>query len=151
MTPEAANAISRSCEALVYRAAKYTDQRSWDELAALFAEQGKLVRPSDPANPIVGRAGIFASLLSRPPGTTRHLLSNVLVDAHSAESAHISSVVTLFSGPERSSPRPAKAEKVLIGNLEDDVVRTPAGWLFLCRGGSLALEWDGRSAGTLSV
>ena len=151
MTPEQSNAISRSCEALVYRAAKYTDQRSWEELAALFAEQGKLARPSDPANPIVGRAAILASLLSRPPGTTRHLLSNVLVDVHSAESAHISSVVTLFSGAARSPPLPAKVEKVLIGNLEDDVVLAPKGWVFLSRGGSLALDWDGRAAGTSSV
>jgi hypothetical protein len=151
VTPEHAGAISRSCEALVYRAAKYTDQRSWEELAALFAEQGKLARPSDPANPLVGRPAILASLLLRPPGTTRHLLNNVLVDVHSAETAHISSVVTLFSGPARSSPLPAKAEKVLIGNLEDDVVLAPTGWVFLSRGGSLALEWDGRAAGTLSV
>jgi len=143
--------IDRSCEQLVYRAARYTDQRSWEELAALFAEEGKLIRPSDPANPIVGRDRILASLRARPPGTTRHLLSNVLVDVQAADAAHISSVVTLFSGPARSPPLPAKAEKILIGNLEDDVVLTPAGWVFQCRGGSLALEWDGRAAGTFSV
>jgi len=150
VTPEEINTISRSCTELVYRAAKYTDLRSWEDLAALFAEQGKLVRPSDPANPLVGRDKILASMLSRPPGTTRHLVSNVLVDVRSAAAAHVSSVVTLFSGPARPR-RAAKVEKILIGNLEDDVVLSPAGWVFLRRDGSLALEWESRTAGTFSV
>ena len=59
VTSEDATIISRRCEELVYRAAKYTDQRSWEELASLFAEEGKLIRPSDPANPIVGRDRIL--------------------------------------------------------------------------------------------
>ena len=150
MTAAETDVIARSCEALVYRAAKYTDLRSWDDLAALFAEQGRLVRPSDRANPLVGRDKILASLRLRPAGTTRHLLNNILVDVHSATSAHISSVVTLFSGAARQSGA-AKVEKILIGNLEDDVVLGPAGWVFQCRDGSLALEWESRSAGTFSV
>jgi hypothetical protein len=132
----------RDLEQLVIRAAYLTDQRRWEELANLYCPEGVMVRPSDPDNPVVGREKILASLLGRAPATTRHLVSNMLVDPQSATEAHVSSLVTLYSGIAASGPRPATLRKISIGHFEDEVCLTPAGWAFRLRRGSMALEWQ---------
>ena len=134
--------IARACEQLVYRAARYTDFEQWDDLAALFAVEGRLVRPSAPTKPIVGRADILASLRARPSRTTRHVLNNIVVAVHSGTSAHISSIVTLYMSPVAGAVLPVKGQKILIGQFEDDVVHIDGEWAFALRGGSMALEFD---------
>ena len=143
MTSFDRDAIARACEQLLYRAALFTDRARWDELAALFAPNGKLVRPSDPTQPISGREAILASLRGRPARTTRHVLSNIRVDIHSPNSAHISSNVTLYTGLA-ADKGPVAGQKILVGNFEDDVVLVEGDWRFLLRDGSMALEFEVR-------
>jgi hypothetical protein len=138
------DAIARACERLVYRAALFTDRACWDELAALFAPDGKLLRPSDPTQPIKGRQAILASLRGRPARTTRHILSNILVDIHSANNAHISSTVTLYTGPAVDKG-PVAGQKILVGHFEDDVVLLDRDWQFVLRDGSMAIEFEVRA------
>jgi phosphonoacetaldehyde hydrolase len=135
-------AIARACEQLIYRAAHFTDFGRWDELAALYAEDGKLVRPSDPANPIVGRANILASLRARPLRTTRHVLSNITVELRSPTLAHVSSTVTLFLSSASPAKLPTKGQRILVGHFEDEVTLVNGAWAFLVRDGSMALEFD---------
>lgn len=134
-------AVSDPFEQLLFRAARYTDRRAWEELSLLFVEEGRLIRPSDPANPILGRASILASLCKRPPRTTRHLISNVIITQHSATTASISSLVTLFSGAEGTG-KVGRIEKMAIGNFDDEVLWCGDAWRFLERGGSISLESD---------
>ena len=140
MTDLASDASARACEELVYRAARLTDLARWDDLAALFLKDGKLTRPSDRANPVVGRSAILASLVARPSQTTRHVLSNVLVEFSSATTAHISSIVTLYVGAAGSLPTAGR--KVLIGHFEDDVTLVNGRWAFGVRDGTMALVYD---------
>jgi SnoaL-like domain len=142
MTPMDRDFITRECERLVLRAARLTDQAQWAELAELFAEDARLVRPSDPANPLVGRAAILDSMRARRPQTTRHLLTNLVVDVRSASAAHISSTVTLFAGPAPTNGLPVAGQKILVGNFEDDVVLMASGWAFERRDGSVTIEFD---------
>ncbi len=132
----------RDCEQLVYRAARLTDLGRWEELAAMYLKDGKLLRPSDPDNPIVGRQAILDSLRARPPRVTRHLLGNILVQATSATAAHVSSTVILFSGAATGEKLPVKGQKALVGHFEDDVVLAGDTWAFAVRQGSMVLEYD---------
>ena len=135
-------ALIRACEQLVIRAAHCTDSERWDELAGLYADDGRLVRPSDRANPIVGRAKILASLRARPSRTTRHALSNIVVEVRSPTTAHVSSTVTLFLSSVPSAVLPTKGQRILVGHFEDDVTLVNGAWAFLVRDGSMALEFD---------
>jgi SnoaL-like domain len=134
--------IAHECAQLVYRAARFTDAADWEQLAALFAEDGRLSRPSDPANPIVGRANILASLRARPARTSRHLVTNILVDISSATTAHLSSTVTLITGLAPTGAGPVKANKILVGSFEDDVILSVSRWRFARRDGAMVLEFE---------
>ena len=144
MTSIDRDSILQACERLLYRAAHLTDCARWDDLASLFAPDGKLSRPSDPQHPIMGRAAIIASLRSRPTRTTRHVLSNVMIDVHSPTSAHISSTVVLYTGPGPTEKLPVVGQKILIGHFEDDVAFIGQTWTFITRDGSMALEFEVR-------
>jgi hypothetical protein len=135
-------ALARECELLVYRAARFTDSGEWEGLASLFADDGVLLRPSAPTVPIIGRENIRQSLQARPTRTTRHLLTNVIVDIQSTSAAHISSAVVLFTGPASLNMLPVTGSKILVGNFEDDVALGAQGWQFVKRDGSMALDFD---------
>jgi hypothetical protein len=139
MDTDKIRAITVDCTQLVYRAMHHTDAARWEELVALYAENGKLTRPTEPDNPIVGRASILASLRARPPLTTRHLISNVVVDVQSDAAARITSTIVRFSGPVKTTS-PTRVEKILIGTFVDEVALIEGSWKFVSRGGSMGLE-----------
>jgi hypothetical protein len=139
MDADKIRAITIDCAQLVYRAMHHTDAARWEELTALYAENGRLARPTEPDNPIVGRANILASLRARPPLTTRHLISNVVVDVQSETAARITSTIVRFSGPVKTT-LPTKVEKILIGTFVDEVALIDRDWKFISRGGSMGLE-----------
>ena len=116
MDTDKIRAITIDCTQLVYRAMHHTDAGRWEELIALYAENGKLTRPTEPDSPIVGRANILASLRARPPLTTRHLISNVVVDVQSDTAARITSTIVRFSGPVKTTS-PTKVDRILIGDV----------------------------------
>jgi hypothetical protein len=120
----------QACRDLVVQAAAFTDGQDHAAFAALFAEEGVLVRPG--AQPLHGRAAIVASYASRPSGRlTRHLISNSLVTLESATQARATSAVLLWSGAmsDAAGPfgRPAHARQV-VGEFDDRFVHTPQGW-----------------------
>ena len=139
MDADKVRAITIDCTQLVYRAMHHTDAARWEDLIALYAENGKLARPTDPDNPIVGRVNILASLRARPPLTTRHLISNVVVEVQSETAAHITSTVVRFSGPVKTM-LPTRADKILVGTFVDEVALIDGEWRFVSRGGSMGLE-----------
>ncbi|GAA0747012.1 nuclear transport factor 2 family protein [Ideonella azotifigens] len=120
----------QACADLVVRGVSCIDARDHDGFAALFADDGVLVRPG--AEPLHGPAAIAASYRSRPSDRlTRHLITNTLVTLQTSSRAHGHSCVLLWSGLSSDEAglfgRPAQPRQVL-GEFEDDFVCTPSGW-----------------------
>lgn len=127
MTPEAIRAIEADCAKLVARYANLNDAARWAELANLYAEDGRMSRPTAPDDWITGRATILAAFLARPARTTRHICSNVVIDVIDTDHAIGESAMLLFTGD--GAPK--------VGSFHDRFVRTDAGWRFAERRGSL--------------
>lgn len=120
----------QACRSLVVQAALLTDAQDHEGFAALFTEDGVLLRPG--AQALQGRAAISDSYRARPAERiTRHLISNTHVVLESGTRARATSSVLLWSGlaNEADGPigRPAQARQV-VGEFEDRFVLTPDGW-----------------------
>ena len=127
MTADERRAIEHDCARLIALYANLNDEARWDEVAALYAEDGVMVRPTAPDAPTLGRAAILAAFKARPPRVTRHVCSNVVIDVDSETTAHGVSAMLLFTG----------AAAPLVGSFHDRFVRTADGWRFAERRGSL--------------
>lgn len=120
-------AIEADCARLIALYANLNDEARWDEVAALYAEDGVMVRPTAPDAPTVGREAILAAFKARPPRVTRHVCSNVVIDVESDDAARGVSAMLLFTG----------AAEPLVGSFHDRFVLTADGWRFAERRGSL--------------
>jgi hypothetical protein len=133
--------IIEACRALIYRYAYLNDERDFEALADLFTDDGIFYRPSAPDTALVGREAILRALNARPPGTTTfHLCSDVLVDVDSPQQARARSRILLLSGSRGADgghPEPATIKAPLPGTFRDELKRTPLGWKFARRMGSL--------------
>jgi len=126
--PEAERiAIEHACGRLVALYANLNDKAQWEELTRLYAEDGMMARPTEPDNPIVGRAQILAAFKARSPRQTRHLCSNVVITVVSTSEATGECAMALFT-PDN----PPK-----LGSFNDRFVRVGRQWLFAERRGSL--------------
>lgn len=138
------HAIERECEKLVIAFCNHNDARDYEALADLFTEDGVFARPSDPSNPIKGRANIRERFGAKPRELlTRHLVTNVLITVESREAARGVSYMTLFTGQEPEGaklPVPASST-VQIGAVKSRFVRTIHGWRIAEHIGSLALTY----------
>ena len=127
LSDDARRAIEADCARLVNLYANLNDAARWPEVAALYAEDGLMTRPTAPDAPVVGRAAILAAFTARAPRTTRHVCANIVIDVDSATAARGRSAMLLFTG----GPAP------LVGGFEDLFVLTDEGWRFAARRGSL--------------
>ncbi|GHC95165.1 nuclear transport factor 2 family protein [Novosphingobium pokkalii] len=130
MTDDERRAIEADCGRLIALYANLNDEARWDEAAALYAPDGLMTRPTAPDAPIVGREAILAAFKARPPRTTRHVCSNVVIEVESAREARGTSAMLLFTG----APAP------LVGSFHDRFVRTEEGWRFAERRGTLLFQ-----------
>ena len=134
--------IEHECAKLVIAFCNLNDARDYDALANLFTEDGVFARPTDPANPIKGRATIRERFNAKPKELlTRHVVSNVIVTAETREAARGVSYLMLYTGQEPEAaklPVPA-APQALIGSFKSRFVRTTSGWRIAEHLGSLAL------------
>lgn len=128
MSPADRIAIEHACAKLVALYANLNDEGRWDEIAALYAEDGSMTRPTQPDEPIVGRGAILAAFQARPARKTRHLCSNVVIDVVSPTEATGVSAMALFTpdGPPK------------LGSFHDRFVLKDGRWLFAARRGSLS-------------
>lgn len=134
-------AIELACAKLVNQFAVYSDLGRYEELAALFTEDGRYARPTEPANFVEGRSNLLASLKARPKDRlTRHLVTNVLIEVTSPTTARGFSYVTQYAG---TTDKPAATHgwranpSQLVGEYADDYVLTPDGWKIRQRSGKL--------------
>lgn len=108
--------------------ARLNDEARWHELADLFNEDAHFIRPSDPGQPLVGRADILRSFLARPKGAARqHLVANPEVELLDGNSAHARCHSILLVYGEGDSGT------VSVGGFEDRLTRTASGWKFQSR------------------
>jgi ketosteroid isomerase-like protein len=127
MTEAERRAIEADCERLIKVYANLSDALDWPAVAALYTEDARFARPSQPEVFVVGREAILASFLARPPRVQQHVVANIVVDAEDADHARAFSVMVLYQG----DPAP------LIGTYSDRLVRTREGWRFAERVGGL--------------
>lgn len=130
MTHDERQAIEIACERLIRQFALLNDAHDHAALAALFTEAGSFARPTNPDEPIEGRAAIHTFFRDRPARTTRHLMSNIVVDVTSATQAYAHSYVLLITGE--------RGEKMLVGDFHDVFAFDEGVWKFASRRGSLA-------------
>lgn len=131
--------IERACARLISEYAFLNDQRRYEELAALFAPDARLFRPSAPDQAIVGREAILAAFGKRPPDVmTFHVCTDVIVTVDDASSAHARSRILLLStkrlGPEDN--KPPIADTPVPGVFHDKFKLTALGWKFVERRGT---------------
>lgn len=120
-------AAEADCARLIALYANLNDEARWDEVAELYAEDGVMVRPTAPNAPVAGREAILEAFKARPPRTTRHVCSNVVIDVESDSTARGTSAMLLFTG--EAVP--------LVGSFHDRFILTDDGWRFAERRGSL--------------
>ena len=134
--------IEWRCTKLVNQFALHNDANAFEQLAAMFTEDGVFARPTMPDKPMIGRQVILDQFKLRPPRTIRHAMVNTVIDVKSATEATGVTYILLYTGPPREpgDAKPAKADPtLLIGAFDDRFVKVGDDWLFAERRGSLTL------------
>jgi ketosteroid isomerase-like protein len=131
-------AIERACTRLISQYAYLNDQRSFEALADLFTQDAVLLRPSAPAQAIVGRDAILEAFRKRRPEVmTFHVCSDVIIDVDDAARAHGQSRILLLSAtrPAQDGVVAKVAEPPVPGVFRDKFTLTEDGWKFAERRG----------------
>ncbi len=123
----------RACERLIIEYAALNDAGDWDGVAALYAEDGRMSRPTAPDAFIEGRAAILTAFTSRPLRTTRHLCANIRVTVADATHATATSQILLFTQADQMP---------LVGTYRDRFTCAADVWRFAERRGSLDFKGD---------
>ena len=127
VSEECRREIEQDCARLIARYANLNDAGQWEKLADLYAPDGRMSRPTAPDDWIEGRAAILAAFRARPPRKTRHVCSNVVIDATGPHEARGESAMLLFTG--EGPPK--------VGSFHDRFVRIDGEWRFAERRGTL--------------
>lgn len=139
MTEEERRAIEFDCERLIKHYVNLNDAQDWHGVAALYTEDARFARPSQPDVFVEGRAAILAGFLARPARAQRHVIANTVVEVEDASHARAFSVIVLYMG-EAAEPGALPAmdpKSPLVGTFTDKLVRTAEGWRFAERVGGL--------------
>ena len=132
--------IEQQCAKLINRFSNLNDAMRYEELAALFTEDARFARPTDPDNFIAGREAILAAFQARPRDkVTRHIISNIDVEVLDPARARSLSYALLYTGsPDTPAKLGLQANAVqLVGEFHDEFVKTPDGWKFSSRQGRI--------------
>lgn len=131
MTDARRREIEQDCAKLVTAYSVCIDHRRFDRLIGLFAEDAVL---SLDGYRLEGRARIDAYMRERPKSrTTRHVISNMLIDVLDADSAEGLSYLTgyRFDAHDDSERKRLPFEgPFVVGSYSDRFVRTAEGWRF---------------------
>jgi hypothetical protein len=123
--------IELDCARLINLYATLNDQARWEDVVALYAPDGLMTRPTAPDQTIVGHHALLAAFQSRPPRTTQHVCTNIVVTAESADTASATSAMLLFTGSDTPP---------LVGTYRDRFVRLDGVWRFSERRGALSFQ-----------
>ena len=139
MTEDERRAIEIDCERLIKLYVNLNDAQDWPAVAALYTEDARFARPSQPGVFIDGREAILESFLARSARAQRHVIANTVVDVEDANHARAFSVIVLYQGDvaEPGELPTMSANSPLVGTFTDRLVRTVEGWRFAERVGGL--------------
>ena len=137
--------IEHACEKLIHEFAEAIDLRNDRHLEKLFTEDATYSRPIEPNTVITGRETIVNMFIARPAGrVSRHICSNVRITVDSPTRAHGVSRVMLIAGPSEPAAHPQFGHKAdarqLIGEYDEEFVKTADGWRFSSRRGRVILH-----------
>jgi ketosteroid isomerase-like protein len=138
MTPLDRLLAEHEISRLIIHFALMNDAADWAAVAATFTNDGRFLRPAG-GDPIVGREAIRDSFASRPPRTSRHLITNIFVDVASETEATARCTMLLYAAPAGATVAVSPA---LVGGFRDRLTRTADGWRFREREGFLDLKVD---------
>lgn len=114
-------AAEQACAATTVRFFHHLDRAEYEALAGLLTESGVWLRSGQE---LAGPAMVLEKMRERPPGlTTRHLLSNIVVNLVGEREARVAYELTVYARPEG---KPVRLATILTG--EDTLERTDAGW-----------------------
>ena len=109
MTEDERRAIEPDCERLIKHYVNLNDAQDWPAVAALYTEDARFARPSQPGVFVEGREAILASFLARPARAQRHVIANMVVEVEDADHARAFSVIVLYMGDVPRGGRAAGA------------------------------------------
>ena len=141
--------IERACERLVYVYSRALDLGDMSAAADCFAEAGSMARPMTPDQLIHGREAIRAALHTRPKTLlTKHLASNIMIEADSHDAAHGLSYLTMIATTPSGDAKPPFVSQgpIYFGEFQDRFVREHGAWKFLERRGSIQMKFAGAAA-----
>jgi ketosteroid isomerase-like protein len=126
----------RACERLVLDFAYFSDRQDYEAVAQLFTLDGTMMRPT--GDLLAGRIAIIKSYQSRPADRiTRHVCTNIRITVETPDRARGLTYALLYSANANELPEAhfgLRAEpRHLIGEFEDEFVRTQDGWRIAAR------------------
>jgi hypothetical protein len=145
MSPDERIVIESECRQLALCFMALNDQKKWHDMCALLTDDASFARPTDPDNPISGRAEIQAAFEARPAGRiTRHICTNMIVTVESAEKATGTMYALLYTGAadNQGDLGVIADERQLLGEFYDDYVRTEDGWRIAKRSGRIIFSTE---------
>jgi len=128
--------IERACERLVLDFAYYSDRQEYEALAALFTRDGTMVRPT--GDSLAGRDAILKAYQSRGAGRiTRHVCTNIRIVVDSVDRARGLTYAVVYAANANQPPEAhfgiRMEPRQLVGEFEDEFVRTDEGWRIASR------------------
>jgi len=124
---------------LIHRSQHALDHERYDELVALFTEDGTFDRLGQVAE---GRKGIAEVYANRHPFVTRHCVSNLLFTRVEEDEAEATMYVTDFVGqpPTNGLPVVFQLTEPVVLAFDDLYRRTASGWLIHQRRASIVMQ-----------
>jgi hypothetical protein len=121
--------VHRQIERIIYLFFRYLDDQNYEKLTALFSPSGIWHRAG---KALRGPKGVKDAMAQRPAGfTTRHLITNVVIDTAGRNETIASYYMTVFvhEGTERpKGPVPLQLPRH-VSVFKQKFVRSKSGWL----------------------
>jgi len=132
LTPEERVAIEHQCVQLNHAFAYYIDHGEFEDLIALFTEDGVFDRAGLVHR---GHAELREGMSQRPPITTRHLLTNFYFDSvgPDAVTGTVYAMTYHAHGQLAGEPLVYGTANGRLLDMRDEYRRTPDGWRFASR------------------
>jgi hypothetical protein len=120
--------IQRDIEHMIFRFFLHLDEQEYDQLSSLMASTGTWLR-----NNVLlrGPLDVREAMRSRPVGfTTRHLITNIIVDIVDTDHANVTFYMTVFvhSADERPTGAVKMDVPMHVSIFRQKVVRASDGW-----------------------